>query len=96
MIVIFINYEGSIILRSPDVSDFLQIVLEATGSQEGGFLIVHSTISPVLGRDDSLRHAACVFFEVSLTATSWSQKSVSPSPPWFSHDASVLIPRPPS
>jgi len=83
-------------LRSPDVYDLLQIFLEATGSQEVGFLMVQSIIGPVFSWDDLPRHVACVLFEVPSTATGWSRKSVSPPPPWYNHDASVLIFRPPS
>ena len=78
-------------LRSPDVYDHLQIFLKATGSQEVEFPMVQSTIGPVFNIDDLFRHVACVLFEIPSTAASGSQKPVSPPPPWFSHDASVLI-----
>jgi len=68
-------------LRSPDVYDPLQILLEATCLHEFGFLMVQSTIDSVFIRNDLHRHAACVLFEVPSTATGWSQKPVSPPPP---------------
>ena len=54
-------------LRLLDVYDLLQILLEATGSQEFGFLMVHSTIDPDFIRNDLSRHAACALFEVPST-----------------------------
>jgi len=79
-------------LRSSDAYDLLQILLEATSSQKFGFLVVQSTIAPVFIRKDLPRHVACVLFEAPSTAAGWSRKSVSPPPPWFSHDTSMLIP----
>jgi len=73
----------------------LQILLEATSSQEFGFPMVQSTINPVFIGNDLPRHAAYALFEVPSITASWSWKPVSPPPPWFSHDASMSIPRPP-
>ena len=83
-------------LRLPDVYDPLQILLEAIGSQEVGFLMVQSTIDPVFIRNDLPRHAICALFEVPSTTASWLWKPIPHPPPWFSHNASMLIPRPPS
>ena len=47
-------------------------------------------INPASIEDDLPRHVARILFELLSTAVYLSQKSVSP-PPWFSHDASVLI-----
>ena len=59
-------------LRSPNVYDLLQIVLEAIGSQEFGFLMVQSTISPVFSAEDLPQHVASVLFEVPSTTAGWS------------------------
>jgi len=45
-------------LRSPDVYDHLQTLLEATSSQEFGFLMVQSTIGSVFNRKDLSWHVA--------------------------------------
>jgi len=81
-------------LRFPDAYNPLQILLEATGSQEYEFLVVQNTIGPVFSREDLPRHVACVLFEVPSTVAGWSRKPVSPPPPWLSRDVSVLIFRP--
>jgi len=59
-------------LRSSDLYDLLQIVLEAIGSQEFGFLMVQSTIGLVFSAEDLPQHIASVLFEVPSTATGWS------------------------
>jgi len=82
-------------LRSPDVYDPLQVFLEATWLREVGFLMVQSTIGPVFNMNDLPWHATCVLFEVPLITAGWSRKLVPSPPSWFSHDASVLIFRPP-
>ena len=56
-------------LRSPDVYDLLQILLEATCSQEFKFCMIQSTIVLVFSGEDLPRHVACVFFELPSTAT---------------------------
>ena len=48
-------------LRSPGVYDPLQILLEATCSQEFRFLMVQSTIGPVFSGEDLPRHVTCLF-----------------------------------
>jgi len=80
-------------LRSPDACDPLQILLKVIGSHEFEFLVVQNTISPVFSGEDLPRHIACILLEVPLTAAGWSRKSISPPPPWFSHDVSILISR---
>jgi len=82
---------ASLSLRSSDIYDLLRLFLQ----QKIGLLIVQSTIGPVFSRDNLSRHVTCVLFEVPLTTTGWSRKSVPPLLLWFSHDTSVLIPRPP-
>jgi len=85
----------SVSLGSPDAYDPLQILLEATGSQEFRFLMVQSTIGLVFSGEDLPRYIAGVLFEIPSTVAGCSRKHVPPPQPWFSHDASALIPRPP-
>jgi len=56
----------------PDAYDPLQILLEVTGLQVFGFLIMQNTIDPVFIRNDLPRHAACALFEIPLTTAGWS------------------------
>ena len=81
-------------LRSSYVYHPLQIFLKVICSQEVGFLIVQSTIE-VFSRDNLFRHATCALFEIPSTTAGGSWKPVPTPPPWLSHDASVLIFRPP-
>jgi len=69
--------------------DPLQIFLHETCSHEIGALVCGLVLT---GAELSC-YAARILFELPSTATSLSWKPVPPSPPWFSHDASVLITR---
>ena len=76
----------SLSLRLRDVYDPLQSFL-----QEIGTLVCGLDFSRV----ELTCYVACILLELPSTAVGLSRKPVPPSPPWFSHDASVLIPRPP-
>jgi len=52
-------------MRSSDVYDLLQILLEATGPQEFRFLMVQSTINPVFSEKDLPRYVAWINTETS-------------------------------
>ena len=71
-------------LRPPDVYDPLQIFLNEAGSQEFGVVVCFLVFN---GVDLSF----AVFILPELPPTDLSRKSVSPSPPWLRHDASVLL-----
>jgi len=78
-------------LRLPDVYDPFQIFLQKTCSQEIGALICWLVFSSA----ELPYYVACILFELPSTTTSLSRKPAPTPPLWFSHDASVLIFRPP-
>jgi len=84
----------SLSLRSPDVYDLLQIFLQEAGSQEIKLVMVQSAVSLVFIMDDSHMSATCDRFDLLPFTFDLSRKLVPPPPPWVSHDASMLLPRP--
>ena len=81
--------------RSPDLYDPLQIFLHETESQEVRLFIVRSSVDLVLILEDAPLSVTCALLELSSFIVDLSQKTVSPTPPWFSFDAHLLGPRPP-
>ena len=81
----------TISLRSPDVYDSLQIFLQEIGSLEIGVLVCELIFSGA----ELPSYVACILFGRPPISADLLRKPISPPPPLFSQDASVLVPRPP-
>jgi len=81
----------TVTLRSPDLYDLLQIFLQEIGSHEIMLFMVRSTLESVLIQENVSLFATCTLLELTFFISDLSRKSVSLSPPWLMHDASVLI-----
>jgi len=80
-------------LRSPNVYDPLQIFLQEAGSQEIKLVMVQSALSSIFIMDDSHLSTTCVRFSIYHPSHSISHGNKFHL--HLSHDASVVLSRPP-
>ena len=82
----------SFFLRSSDVYNPLQILIQEPISQEIGILVNELDFI----RAELTCHVVCILLELPSMDTCFSHKSVSPPPHWLRCDALVFVSRPPS
>ena len=84
-------FDSESLVEAADVYEPLQIYLQKTELYEISLLMMQSIVCLVFTTDDSHLSATCDWLDLPSFTAGLPRKPISPPPPWFNHDASVLI-----